>query len=395
MNIAPLREPFERRSYVVSLDEASLFTEVYGFVGRSGRVFLEGQLLRPGAGRSGTVLLFMHPSSSLALLPLPTALAAAGFHVLCCGSRYLRNDTPLILEKVLLDLGAHIQHAREVLGYPHVVLAGWSGGGSLSLFYQAQAERPSITHTAAGEPLDLAAAGLPGADAILSIAAHLSRAETLTEWLDPSVLDESDPDDRDATLDIYAGKPVHAPPYDPGFIARFRAAQVARNRRITAWVEDLLTRLQAGDSGERERGFIVHRTMCDPRWLDPAIDPNGRRPGWCYLGDPRTANAGPAGLARYTTLRAWLSQWALDRTLARTADNAPHIRVPALVIENGADDATPASHPRRIFELLGSADKQFECIEGATHYYQEQPALQQQVVTLLGRWLAERGLATP
>ena len=48
---------------------------------------------------------------------------------------------------VIRDLGAWIRHAREVLGYHHIVLAGWSGGGSLSMFYQAQAEHPTITDT--------------------------------------------------------------------------------------------------------------------------------------------------------------------------------------------------------------------------------------------------------
>jgi len=30
---------------------------------------------------------------------------------------------------------------------------GWSGGGALSLFYQAEAEDPRVTHTPAGEPV--------------------------------------------------------------------------------------------------------------------------------------------------------------------------------------------------------------------------------------------------
>ncbi len=77
-----------------------------------------------------------------------------------------------------------------------VVLVGWSGGGSLSLFYQAQAENPTITHTPAGDEVNLIEAGLKPADGVIFIAAHLSRAETLTEWLDPSVTDELDPDRR-------------------------------------------------------------------------------------------------------------------------------------------------------------------------------------------------------
>ena len=58
-----------------------------------------------------------------------------------------------------------------------------------------------------------------------------------------------------------------------------------------------------------------------------------------------------------------MSQWSFDKSRARSADNAPAISVPALVIENGADDAAPASHPRKIFELLGSSNKRFERID--------------------------------
>ncbi|MCH4151559.1 MAG: lysophospholipase [Sphingobium sp.] len=399
MKVELLREAFRREAFTISFDESAAFTEVYGFVGRSGRVFLEGHLLTPrGAGEGeerDTLILFMHPASSLGLLPLPTAMAAAGFHVMCGGSRYLRNDTALIMEKVALDMGAYVRHARDNLGYRKVVLAGWSGGGSLSLFYQAQAERPTVTMTPAGDPLDLRAAALPPADAVLSIAAHLSRAETLTEWIDPSVLDESNPDLRDPDLDIYAPDPRHRSPFSADFLAHFRAAQVARNERITVWAEEMLDRLKTRGGAELERGFMVHRTMCDPRWIDPAVDPNGRRADWCYLGDPRTANVGPVGLARYTTLRAWLSQWSYDRSNARTMMNAPRISVPALVIENGADDATPAAHPRLIFEALGSRDKTFRRIEHATHYYQQQPHLLVQAVEEVREWLRARDFRVP
>lgn len=91
------------------------------------------------------------------------------------------------MEKVALDLGAWLRYARSEICYGKIVLVGWSGGGSLSLFYQARAEAPTITRTGAGDPVDLTSAGLEMADGAIFIAAHLSRAETLTEWLDPSV----------------------------------------------------------------------------------------------------------------------------------------------------------------------------------------------------------------
>jgi pimeloyl-ACP methyl ester carboxylesterase len=387
------RHEWDRVPVVISFAEQLRMTETYGFSGSQGRTVLEGQRLLPRGRPSDTVYLFMHPTSTLQLLPMPMALADAGLHVLCAGSRYAKNDSALIMEKVALDLGAYIRHAREDLGYRKVVLVGWSGGGSLSLFYQAQAEAPSIVQTPAGDPCDLVGANLPRADGIVFIAAHLSRAETMTEWLDPSINDELRPDDRDLELDIYAPHCPHAPPFDAAFVARFREAQRARNRKITNWALDMLDFLRRKDDGEMERAFVVHRTMCDVRWIDPSIDPNDRKPNWTYLGDPRIVNAGPAGLARFTTLRSWLSQWSYDLSNAKGPANAARIRgVPVLQIENTADDAVPATHNPAIRDALGTQDKEFVRIEGATHYYLGQPDLLQRCIATVIDWSARKGL---
>ncbi len=367
---------WERVPLVVSFPETARFTETYGFAGNSGRVNLEGQLLRPAGRPSSTVYVFMHPTSTLQLLPMPTALADLGLHVLCAASRYPKNDSALIMEKVAIDLGRWLDHARTVLGYRKVVLVGWSGGGSLSLFYQAQAENPTITHTPAGDEVNLVEAGLAPADGVIFIAAHLSRAETLTEWLDPSVIDELDPDTRDASLDIYSPACPDQPPYSAGFVTRFRAVQVARNRKITDWSLDMLARLKKRGGPEQERAFVVHRTMCDVRWFDTSIDPNDRKAGVSYMGDPRTVNVGPVGLARYTTLRSWLSQWSYDLSNAKGPVNARLIRrTPVLQIENTADEAVPATHNPAIAAALATPDKEYLSIARATHYYLGQPEL--------------------
>jgi len=377
---------WDRLPILFDFAEPSTMVETYGFAGTQGRIHLEGQRLVPRDRPSRTVFLFMHPSSTLHLLPMPLALASAGLHVWCAASRYPKNDSALILEKVVYDLGAHIGAARDA-GYEKVVLVGWSGGGSLSLFYQAEAESPSITRTPAGDPYDLTAAKLPLADGILFIAAHLSRAETLTEWIDPSILDELRPDDRDPELDIYAADARHRPPYSAAFVERFRAAQRARNRRISDWARELLETLRRRGDGENERGFVVHRTMCDVRWLDPAIEPNGRRPGRCYLGDPRTANVAPAGLARFSTLRSWLSQWSYELSNGKGPANAARIRqTPVLQVVNGADDAVPASHAPKIRAALATADKESIEIAGATHYYVGQPAELSQAIDAVLDW---------
>ena len=375
----------------VQYSETSQFTEVYGFVGSQGTINCEGLRYVPKGAPAKTLAIFMHPASTLQLLPMPRALAAAGVHVLCAGSRYAKNDAPLIMEKVALDLGAYVRHAKEKWGYEKVLLAGWSGGGSLSLFYQAQAERPSVTQTPAGDPVDLKAAKLTPADAMVFQAAHLSRARMLAEWIDPSVIDEHDPDTRIRELDIYNSDCPHQPPYSADFVRHFREAQIGRLRRRTVWVKEKLAALKAKGGDEVERGFVTFRTMADLRFMDPAIDPNERKPRWCYLGKPETANTGPVGLARFSTLRAWLSQWS-EESNADGPRSAASISVPFLAVENSADDAVPQPHTRIIHDSAASRDKAMKVIKGATHYYQGQPEQLRQAVSVWTGWMRERNL---
>ncbi|KQY95482.1 alpha/beta hydrolase [Caulobacter sp. Root1455] len=377
-----------REPYGYAYAETSRLKETYG--GPEGQVFVECMRIRPEVGDSDTVILFSHPIGGGSFLPLVTALARAGRHVVYCNTRYRGNDTALILEKCVLDLGACIADLKTRFGYGKVILGGWSGGGSLSLFYQEQAERPTITHTPAGDPVDLVGAGLQPADGVMLLAAHISRSVTLTEWLDPSILDEDRPFDRDPALDIYAPNCPHQPPYDEAFVTVFRHAQLARNRRITARVRETLTALKARDP-DMERPFVVYGTMCDVRWTDPTQDPSDRRPRTCYLGDPRIANDGPVGLARFTTLRSWLSQWSHDESRANGVLNAANISCPALVISNTADLACTPSHARRLFDALGCADKRYVEIKDADHYYIERPDLLPQAVAAVEGWLGERG----
>jgi hypothetical protein len=163
-------------------------------------------------------------------------------------------------------------------------------------------------------------------------------------------------------------------------------------RRITAWAKERLERLRAKGGAEIERGFVTHRTLADPRFLDPALDPNDRRPRWCYLGNPETVNNGPVGLARFSTLRSWLSQWSIDDSNADGLKAVTTLRAPLLVIENSADDAVPQTHSKSIFDAATTADKQFALVRGATHYYAGQPELLNESTGLIQNWLIERGL---
>ncbi|MEZ5559398.1 MAG: hypothetical protein R3E86_12760 [Pseudomonadales bacterium] len=379
-----------RESYGVVYREQAQFKDTYG--GEPGTVFIECMRILPEGVSSATLLVFSHPIGGGSFLPIMGQLARAGLHVLFVNTRYRGNDSALIMEKCLLDLGAGIRDARQRFGYEKIVLGGWSGGGSLSLFYQEQAERPDIEFTPAGDPVGIREADLPPADGIVLMAAHVSRSVTLTEWLDPSILDELDPRRRDQALNLYDPKNPNQPPYDEAYLVRFRAAQIERNRRITAWVEARLPERIAEDGPGAELGFVVHGTMADPRWLDPSVDPNDREPGTCYLGDPRIVNMGPVGLARFCTLRSWLSQWSYDRSRAHGERNAANVGCPALVIGNTADNACTPSHTLRLFDAIGHSNKRRVDIQGATHYYSGQSEKAQEAVTACREWLLEQAL---
>lgn len=381
---------YERIPYLIGFTEKSEFKDTYA--GPMDFVALESHLLKPKGRDSDTVIVFMHPVGGGAYLPMVSALAKAGHHTIYCNSRYRGTDSALIMEKVAADLGACIRDAKERLGYKKVILAGWSGGGSLSVFYQAEAEDPRITHTPAGDPYDLTQRKLIPADGIMLLAAHVSRAVTLTEWMDPSVLDETNPEKRDLELDIYSPDCPNQPAYSPEFVERFRAAQIARNRKITAEVQQRLEDFRKRGLHQEEYAFITHRTMCDVRWLDATQDPNERPANWCYLGDPRVVNNGPVALARFNTLRGWMSQWSYDLSNANGVTQAARITVPALVIGNTADDACTPSHTHRLFNAFQHDNKVMKEVKGANHYYFGQADKLAEAVRTCSEWLQEQGL---
>ncbi len=349
----------------------------------SERVPLTGLLLQAGERPSRSVYLFLRPAGAWHLLPIEEAIVARGIDLLGVSTRYARNEALAVVERGLLDVGAWVRFARMELGYERVNLLGWSGSGTQAAFYQEQATRPTILATPDGAPLVLAKAGLDPADGLVFLGAHTSRARMLADAIDPSIGTEADPDAREPALDLYAAGAA-TPPYEPGFLAAYRAAQLARVRRISAFAHE---RLSQG----RLDPFVVPRTMADPHFLDPTIDPNDRPAGRCWLGSPSAVNVSPSGIARVATPEAWLSQWSIDDCQVDAVRSAAVIDCPLLVVENGADDAVPPAHLRETFATAASADKTYRVIPGASHSYAGQPAELAAVADIVCSWAAERG----
>jgi pimeloyl-ACP methyl ester carboxylesterase len=236
--------------------------------------------------------------------------------------------------------------------------------------YQAEAEKPAITQTAAGEPTLLAETALPAADGVLLMAAPRSRHRLLTEFLDASVTDELRPEhNKDAEFDLYDPANPNQPPYSADFLAAYRERQRDRNRRITQFAQEKLADFRRVGRPDAEHAFVVHGTMADPRWLDPTVEPNGRRPRWSYLGDPAVANTSPGALMRFTTARGWLSQWGLDTAQVDAGDAAPRVSVPVLMICNGKDDAVPTSQQEQVFAAIAHQHKERVDLPEANHYF--------------------------
>src|SRR5271163_753120 len=200
-------------------------------------MFYQRRGTRPAVG-----VHLMHPrtdqSQNYNILPL----AAAGYAVLGRASRWPNNDVSTVHEHLLLDVAAGVRYLREERGCEVVILLGNSGGGSLAAFYQAQATAmpgSRVTHTPAGDALDLNQEDLPQVDGLVLLAAHIGQGKLLGKMIDAAVVDEDDPLASDPTLDIYdpANGYRIAPDstsYSPEFLARVTEAQSARVRRIDA-----------------------------------------------------------------------------------------------------------------------------------------------------------------
>jgi alpha-beta hydrolase superfamily lysophospholipase len=98
-------------------------------------------------------------------------------------------------------------------------------------------------------------------------------------------------------------------------------------------------------------------------------------------------NDGPVGLARFTTLRSWLSQWSYDDSNADGLRCAARIQTPLLVIENGNDDACTPSHAARLMAAAVKCPTTHYMIEGANHYYFGQPELCAQSAGKVCDWI--------
>lgn len=309
--------------------------------------------------------------------------AARGYGFLGWNTRYRGAEDQFLLEHALIDIGVGMKWLRESAGVETVVVLGNSGGGSLMGAYQAEAIAPTLHDTLKGEGR-AALETLPRGDLYISLNAHQGRPEVLTDWLDASVVDESDPVATDEALNPF--NPENGPPYSADFIARYRAAQRARNQRITDWAKAELKRLN--DAGVPDRIFPLFRVWGDLRCMDGAIDPSERVTPLCYRGHPAVANKTPS-IGRANTLKTWLSMWSLETSKCQGKPHLAKFDLPALVVQGMADTGVFPSDARLIHSFIGSADKTLELIPGQ-HYFEDSRAIRDRAIDVMDAWIKAR-----
>jgi pimeloyl-ACP methyl ester carboxylesterase len=341
----------------------------------------QGIYHHPAGKRPTTAFIATHYNVDFSEHYLAELLAGRGYGFLGWNTRFRGNEAHFLLDHALAEIGVGVGWLREQAGVERVVLLGNSGGGSLMAAYQSQAVEPNVTPVAGMRALP-AIEHLPAGDLFVALAAHTGRPEVLTAWLDPSVTDETDPLSVNSGLDPF--NPEHGPPYGEEFQQAYRAAQRARNERVTDWALAQLAAMR--EARARDRLFCVYRTWADLRMIDPAIEPSDRRPSWCYLGEPVKANYGVFGIGTLSTLRTWLSMWSLRTSQCAAAPHLGRITVPSLVVHATADTGVYESDARGIYDALACADKRFETIK-ADHYLLEPATARSEAADLIASWV--------
>lgn len=348
-----------------------------------------GRLAADGCGKD-VAFLVAHPANNFMNHYLLEPLQRRGRAILGLNTRYANNEAFMIMERAVQDLGCGVRFLREQ-GYKRVVLIGNSGGASLSAFYQSQAENPTIRTAPDGQAVDLVASELARADGIALVAAHQGRPLVLTDRLDAAVTDERDILATDPDLDIF--NPKHGPPFSPEFVARVRAAQLARNRRITAWCKGRLAQFAklGPDQPLTDEAFIVNRTLADPRYVDVSLEPSGRT-ATTTLGKPLADdNYAANGTARLSTVRSWLSQWSIDESRADGPKRIAETTVPILNINFRQDEIVFPSDMDAWRAGIGARGEHHD-LDGSGHYPMTKPHIVDRVADMIVEW-ADRKLA--
>jgi pimeloyl-ACP methyl ester carboxylesterase len=375
-----------RELMTVPMGTGAKASEIYSGVARmSGVLWCTRARATPGK-IAPTAVVVVHPSSNFLGHYALDAWARRGVDAIAMTTRYIGNDSSLLLENCVLDIAAVVGQLRSE-GYEQVVLVGNSGGGGLVALYQEQATRATITASPGGAGPDLTQASLPPVDALVTLMAHPGRANLLAEMLDPAIVDENSPFERDPELDMFDKR--NGPPYDRVWLARYRKAQLTRNERLTDLALQQIARVrELTDSRVDDAPMVVHATCADPRNVDLTIDPSDREAGTLW-GDAAVANLLPTTLGHFVSAQSWLSQWSLRTSNGDGPVRLSRTDVPVHIIYGTADQACFPEHAQQLYDGVPHDRKKISAIKGGRHYLNGQSELTEVMSDVLVDWIED------
>jgi hypothetical protein len=344
-------------------------------------------------GRERVVICITHPRGDLTRHYMIPALLQAGYAVCGFTHRWLINDYALPHEVMVLDIAGCIRLLKDQRGFENVVLLANSGGGGIFGLYQWQAETQPparLTHTPGGDEHDLNKFQLSAADGLILLATPFGESAVVTRGIDPSVIDETDPLSCDPELDMYATRNGYQEPpgsskYSAEFVARYRAAQLARIARIDAHAHSLITeqrryqdqmrdtqfsRLSVDDKSYVQRRAIdtkairVYRTDASLSYCDLSNYPSKRVVG-TFLGfNTQIINYSRGTLGQLKSPRAWLSASSGLSSRSTLRKALPHIRVPTIIVSYAADRGVYPQDVAEMMAISAADDKVLHHVDG-------------------------------
>lgn len=401
----------------------------------------EGLLLQPKTPNPNAhvAFVFSHPNrDNFKELPGP-AIASHGYTVMLVNYRGDRDNPDAPPEDFLPSISEGIAKLRTLPGIDKVVLLAHSGGTHMGTLYENVAEHGPAACQGAEKivPCDGEKIGkLEKPDALILLDPTLGAAHQMSA-VDPAGGGEK----RDASLDMFAkengydieGKKAT---YTPEFTKAFYAAQAKRNNEIVDAALERLKLIEA-DKGEfsNDEPFVVKGVgirALGARLYQPDLSfaahtkqshmllkADGTRPVEVIKSVRPSAGGKQVltmldelGAMNYsTTVRGFLANSAIRASAdyAFTADditgidwassytstpaNAEGVTVPALVLTMSCHYLVVPGEV--IYDRLGSKDKTYASVEGATHLFQpcrpEYGDTKKRVFDFVDEWVSKPG----
>lgn len=395
----------------------------------------EALLYEPAApaAKSRIALVYSHPNGNTFGEAIGAQMARRGYRMIMVNYHGVDESD----DAYAPGISQAIAYLRSLPGVARVVIVGHSGGGHLTAFYQNVAENgpascagPEKLYPCRTEKLT----GLAKPDGMVLL------DPTLGAFHQMSSLDPATGDPRDGSVDMFAPANGYDPvnkraTYSAAFAKRFHAAQAARNTRL---VDNALDRLRAIRQGAGQfsddepfvvAGMGVNAAGARLYQPDTSLLAHTRERHRLIRADGTEGEQiiesvrPPSGqqavdalrslelMTRNTTVRKFLAASAIRTRpdFAITADdivgvdwasaftstpsNARGITVPTLVLSMSCHYLLVPDEI--IFNQLGSRDKTYAAIEGATHLFApcrpQYGDTAKRTFDAVDRWLAAKG----